>query len=143
MGSETSSGLPCIDFIGVDKDTNALGWDVTKSQVLQALEEFGCFEASFGNNSPELQTSIFDSLQLLFDLPLETKLKNQTARPFHGYLGQSDAVPLYESMAIEDAEVLEKAESFTKMMWPEGNPEFWYLFYFFDYVFCSYLFLIR
>ncbi|XP_024979497.1 probable 2-oxoglutarate-dependent dioxygenase AOP1 isoform X1 [Cynara cardunculus var. scolymus] len=124
MGSEASLRLPFIDFSNVDPNTNALGWDLTKSRVHEALEEFGCFEASLADISPELQTSIFDSLQLLFDLPLQTKLKNRSLKPFHGYVGQYPMVPLYESMGIDDAPVLEKAESFTKILWPEGNPKF-------------------
>jgi len=33
-------------------------------------------------------------------------------------------VPLYESMGIEDAPNPDKAESFTNLLWPEGNPMF-------------------
>ncbi|KAI3716306.1 hypothetical protein L6452_23544 [Arctium lappa] len=123
MGSEASPRLPFIDFSNVDQN-NALDWDITKSRVHQALEEFGCFEASFPNISPELQTALFDSIQQLFDLPLETKLKNQSSKPFHGYYGFLPGQPLYESMGIDDAPILEKAESFAKIFWPEGNPEF-------------------
>nr|GEW28734.1 probable 2-oxoglutarate-dependent dioxygenase AOP1 [Tanacetum cinerariifolium] len=124
MGSETTLKLPCIDFSNLDKHTNKFEWDSTKSQVHQALQEFGCFEATFRNIPPELQTSMFESLQLLFDLPLQTKLKNRSSKPFHGYVGQYPMVPLYESMGIEDAPVPEKTESFTKTLWPEGNPKF-------------------
>ena len=129
MGSETPLRLPFIDFSYVDKNTNVLNWNLTKSQVHQALEEFGCFEATFSDIPPELHMSIFDSLQELFDLPLQTKLKNRSSKPFHGYVGQYPQVPLYESMGIDDAPILEKAESFTKILWPEGNPEFRYLIY--------------
>ncbi|KAI3716302.1 hypothetical protein L6452_23540 [Arctium lappa] len=123
MGSETSPRLPFIDFSNVDQNTNDLDWDSTKSRVRQALEEFGCFEASFHNISSELRTSLFDSFQQLFDLPMETKLKNRSMKPFHGYIGQFPTLPLYESMGIDDATILEKTESFTKIFWPEGKPE--------------------
>ncbi|CAH1425564.1 unnamed protein product [Lactuca virosa] len=119
MGSELK--LPFVDFSNIDQNTN---WDLTKSQVHRALEEFGCFETTYASIPPELQTSIFDSLKLLFDLPLQTKIKNKSSKPFHGYVGQYPMVPLYESMGIDDAPILEKVESFTKMLWPKGNTEF-------------------
>ncbi|KAI3716305.1 hypothetical protein L6452_23543 [Arctium lappa] len=124
MGSETSPRLPFIDFSNVDQNMNALDWDLTKSRVHQALTDYGCFEAFFPKISPELQTSLFDSMQQLFDLPLETKLKNRSSKPFLGYCGFLPGQPLYESMGIADPNILEKTESFTKIFWPEGNPEF-------------------
>ncbi|KAL7601508.1 probable 2-oxoglutarate-dependent dioxygenase AOP1.2 [Lactuca sativa] len=119
MGSELK--LPFVDFSNIDQNTN---WDLTKSQVHRALEEFGCFETTYASIPPELQTSMFDSLKLLFDLPLQTKIKNKSSKPFHGYVGQYPMVPLYESMGIDDAPILEKVESFANMLWPKGNTEF-------------------
>ncbi|KAD6794658.1 hypothetical protein E3N88_05554 [Mikania micrantha] len=130
MGSETPLTLPFIDFTNLDQITKNEAWNLTKSQVHRALEEFGCFEASFADIPPELQTSVYDSLQELFDLPLQTKLKNRSTKPFHGYVGQYPMVPLYESMGIDDAPIPEKAESFTKILWPQGNPKFRYRIYF-------------
>ncbi|KAI3716303.1 hypothetical protein L6452_23541 [Arctium lappa] len=124
MGSVTSPRFPFIDFSNVDENMNAHDWDSTKSRVHQALKEFGCFEASFPIISPELRTSLFDSFQHLFDLPMETKLKNQSSKPLHGYVGGYSTLPRYESMGIDDVLILEKAESFAKTFWPEGNPEF-------------------
>ncbi|XP_076902729.1 putative 2-oxoglutarate-dependent dioxygenase AOP1.2 [Bidens hawaiensis] len=124
MGSDSTIKLPFIDFTNLDQNTKNNEWNLTKSQVHRALEEFGCFEARFANIPPELQTSMFDSSQELFDLPLQTKLKNRSTKPFHGYFGQYPLAPLYESMGIDDAPIIDKAESFTKILWPEGNHEF-------------------
>ncbi|KAI3789690.1 hypothetical protein L2E82_02493 [Cichorium intybus] len=124
MGSETPLKLPFINFSNVDQNTKTLDWDLAKSQVHRALEEFGCFEATFTSIPTELHTSMFDSLKLLFDLPLQTKLKNKSSKPFHGYVGQYPMVPLYESMGIDDAPLLEKVDTFTRILWHEGNPEF-------------------
>ncbi|KAI3803426.1 hypothetical protein L1987_31577 [Smallanthus sonchifolius] len=124
MGSDTPLKLHLIDFTNLDQNTKNTEWNSTKSQVHQALEEFGCFEASFPHIPPELQTSMYESLQELFDLPLQTKLKNRSTKPFHGYVGQYPMVPLYESMGIDDAPILDKTESFTKILWPESNPKF-------------------
>ncbi|KAK1416818.1 hypothetical protein QVD17_25935 [Tagetes erecta] len=124
MGLGTQLKLPFIDFTNLDQNTKTNHWNLTKSQVHRALEEFGCFEATLSDIQPELHTSVFDSLQELFDLPLQTKLKNRSIKPFHGYLGQYPMVPLFESMGIDVAPNPDKAESFTKILWPEGNPKF-------------------
>ncbi|MCE0481655.1 hypothetical protein HAX54_039546 [Datura stramonium] len=123
MGSENVK-LPKIDFSDEDLKPGTLVWNQVKSQVNKALIEYGCFEASFDKISVHLRQSIFESLQELFDLPLQTKLKNISKKPFHGYVGQYPAVPLYESMGIDDANILEKAEKFTQILWPQGNPTF-------------------
>ncbi|GKV35774.1 hypothetical protein SLEP1_g43994 [Rubroshorea leprosula] len=67
---------------------------------------------------------MFRSLEELFNLPLQTKLRNVCEKPFHGYVGQYLQVPLYESMGIDDANVIEKVEELTKILWPEGNASF-------------------
>ncbi|GLT52097.1 hypothetical protein SLA2020_254580 [Shorea laevis] len=42
----------------------------------------------------------------------------------YGYVGQYPHGPLYESMGIDDANVIEKVEELTKILWPEGNASF-------------------
>ncbi|XP_016507030.2 putative 2-oxoglutarate-dependent dioxygenase AOP1 [Nicotiana tabacum] len=123
MGSETIK-LPNIDFSNVDLKPGTLVWNQVKSQVHKALVNYGCFEASFDKIPIHLRKSIFESLKELFDLPLQTKIRNISTKPFHGYVGQYPAVPLYESMGIDDANIPDKAESFTRILWPEGNPTF-------------------
>ncbi|CDP08458.1 unnamed protein product [Coffea canephora] len=123
MGSETTS-LPTIDFSNPGLKPGAPEWDLVKDQVRKALEEYGCFEALFDKIPLELQKSLFDALEELFDLPLQTKVRNSSKKPFHGYVGQYPMVPLYESMGIDDATISEKVESFTDLLWPEGNSNF-------------------
>ncbi|KAF5761935.1 hypothetical protein HanPI659440_Chr16g0654771 [Helianthus annuus] len=74
--------------------------------------------------SQEFCNSLFSSLDQLFDLPLETKLKSVFDKPFHDYIGHSPTMPLYESMAIPNAQVAEEVEAFTDFFWANGNPEF-------------------
>lgn len=124
MGSETIK-LPNIDFSNEDLKPGSLVWNQVKNQVHKALVNYGCFEASFDKIPIHLRKSIFESLKELFDLPLQTKIRNISTKPFHGYVGQYPAVPLYESMGIDDANIPDKAESFTRILWPEGNPTFW------------------
>ncbi|XP_031256876.1 probable 2-oxoglutarate-dependent dioxygenase AOP1 [Pistacia vera] len=124
MGSRTPLRLPVIDFSKPNLKPGSPEWDSVKSQVRKALEEFGCFEALFDKVPVELRKSIFGALEALFDLPLQTKLRNLSKKPFHGYVGQYPQVPLYESMGIDDANIIEKVESMTNILWPEGNESF-------------------
>ena len=144
MGSETSIRLklPVIDFSTLKPETTE--WDSVRAQVRQALEEFGCFEALFDKIPSDIRKAIFESLQELFDLPLQTKLRNISKKPFHGYVGQYPMVPLYESMGIDDANIDQKVECFANILWPKGNPNFWYNFsqdFFFFFSLLFFLFL--
>ncbi|PWA69194.1 2-oxoglutarate (2OG) and Fe(II)-dependent oxygenase superfamily protein [Artemisia annua] len=118
MGSQALSRLPTIDFSNVNKQNRDSVWDSTKTQVFEALQEFGCFEASFNGISHDLRNSVFSSLKELFDLPLETKVRNFTEKLYNGYIGLAKQVPIFESMGIEDP------QSFANLMWPNGNDEF-------------------
>nr|XP_043639849.1 probable 2-oxoglutarate-dependent dioxygenase AOP1 [Erigeron canadensis] len=120
MGSQPPLQLPTIDFSSLHKhDQGTLAWDAMKTQVLKALQQFGCFEASFNQISLGLLESVFASLKQLFYLPLETKQRNHHENPVYGYIGPSKDNPLYESLGIEDI------QSFTNILWPHnGNPEF-------------------
>ncbi|KAK9078297.1 hypothetical protein SSX86_002354 [Deinandra increscens subsp. villosa] len=111
--------LPTIDFSDINKhNRGTVLWDSTKAQVFKALQDFGCFEACFNEISSDLQSSLFSSLKQLFDLPLETKVRNVTEKIYNGYIGQAKEVPIFESLGIEEP------ESFANLMWPQGNTEF-------------------
>ncbi|CAJ1951213.1 unnamed protein product [Sphenostylis stenocarpa] len=124
MGSGDTLKLPVIDFTDLKLEANNPNWEAVKSQVHKALVEYGCFEAIFHKVPLDLMKAIFGALQELFDLPLQTKILNVSQKPYHGYVGQYPMVPLYESMGIDDANVYEKVESMTNIMWPNGNPSF-------------------
>ncbi|CAN8321609.1 unnamed protein product [Cochlearia groenlandica] len=125
MGSETPPlHLPKIDFSNQNMKPGEPQWDITRSNVRKALQEYGCFEASFDKVPIELRKSIFGALKELFDLPLEIKLRNVSEKPFHGYVGQYPMVPLYESMGIDDSDVQAKVDAFTDKLWPQGNKSF-------------------
>ncbi|XP_057514214.1 probable 2-oxoglutarate-dependent dioxygenase AOP1 [Actinidia eriantha] len=125
MGSETPLRLPTIDFSTPELNPGTPDWDSVKAQVRKALEEYGCFEAIFSKIPLDLRKALFDALEELFDLPLQTKLRNASKKPFHGYVGQYPMVPLFESMGIDDAPVPEKAKGFSQLLWPEENPNFY------------------
>lgn len=127
MGSETTPKLPLINFNNLNLETKSPNWELVKSQVYKALVEYGCFEAIFDQVSWELRKAIFDSLEELFELPLQTKLLNVSKKPYHGYVGQYPMIPLYESMGIDDANVYENVKSMTNILWPDGNQSFRYV----------------
>ncbi|KAL8235347.1 hypothetical protein R6Q59_021447 [Mikania micrantha] len=119
MGSQAPLRLPTIDFSKISKNNRGtLLWDSTKAQVFKALQEFGCFEAFFNEISLDLRNTLFSSLKQLFDLPLETKVRNVTEKLYDGYIGQAKEVPIFESLGIQEP------ESFANLMWPQGNTEF-------------------
>ncbi|XP_061365085.1 probable 2-oxoglutarate-dependent dioxygenase AOP1 [Gastrolobium bilobum] len=124
MGSETTLKLPFIDFNNLKLEVNSPEWEAVKSQVHNALVEYGCFEAIFDKVPADLLKALFATIEELFDLPLQTKMLNMSKKPYHGYVGQYPMVPLYESMGIDDANVSEEVESMTNILWPKGNPSF-------------------
>lgn len=128
MGSESTLKLPVIDFSNLDQQLHTPEWDLVRTQVLEALQEYGCFEALFSKVPLDLRKALLGATEELFDLPLQTKLRNISKKPYHGYVGQYPMVPLYESMGIDDANISEKVESLSNIFWPEGNPSFRYNF---------------
>uniref|UniRef100_A0A1J3IJ57 Putative 2-oxoglutarate-dependent dioxygenase AOP1.2 n=1 Tax=Noccaea caerulescens TaxID=107243 RepID=A0A1J3IJ57_NOCCA len=112
--------LPVIDFSDQTLKAGSSKWDEVKTDVRKALEDYGCFEASFQKVSSELKKSVFEAMEELFELPVETKQRNVSSKPFHGYLCHN----LYQSLGIDDANVLEKVNDFTQQIWPDhGNKK--------------------
>lgn len=126
MGSLIQHKLPIIDFTKENLKPGTTSWYKARKDVVLALEEYGCFVAEFDEVSLELHGKVFQALEVLFDLPTATKMQNQSSKPLYGYVGQIPVVPLYESMGIDDANILEGIQNFIKVMWPNGNDGFRY-----------------
>ncbi|OMP00176.1 Oxoglutarate/iron-dependent dioxygenase [Corchorus olitorius] len=124
MGSEAQFRLPVIDFSKQDLKPGSPEWDLVKSQVRKALEDYGCFEALFDKASLELRNAVFGGLKELFDLPLETKMLNVSDKPSHAYIAPHPNAPLYESIGIEEPNITENLESLANSFWPQGNASF-------------------
>ncbi|KAI3671548.1 hypothetical protein L1987_87287 [Smallanthus sonchifolius] len=124
MISSTQSKLPVIDLSLKNLNLNSSSWVTKCGEVRRALEEYGAFIAIYDGVSRELRNAIFLASQELFDLPTQVKALNVVDTPYSGYIGQQPMVPLYESLGIEDVTTKERAESFTKLMWPYGNQSF-------------------
>ncbi|RWW23970.1 hypothetical protein GW17_00011758 [Ensete ventricosum] len=128
MASEDSAAkqkYPKIDFSELDiASPGTPRWEAVREQVMEALASCGFFEAVFPQVAQELRESFFGTaMKELFALPLDTKLRNTSNKPFHGYLGQIPYLS-YESLAILDASLPQGVDSFTSLMWPGGNPAF-------------------
>ncbi|XP_008794218.1 probable 2-oxoglutarate-dependent dioxygenase AOP1 [Phoenix dactylifera] len=122
---EAQLRIPRVDLTGLRLEhVGTARWDAAREEVARALESYGCFDAVYDGVGPELLRTLFGKgAKELFGLPLETKRKNSAGTPYHGYIGQLPGLD-YESLALEDAEVMRGAERFTRLMWPDGNPEF-------------------
>ncbi|KAL4193306.1 hypothetical protein AMTRI_Chr06g176220 [Amborella trichopoda] len=124
MGSQSLMKVPVLDFSGVLKPGTER-WKTLTRDVREAVEGLGCFEAVYDTNFPDsLQKEFFSAMKELFDLPLETKMKNQSEVLAHGYWAPKSHAPLYEATSINHAEQLENIEQFTNLMWPQGHPKF-------------------
>lgn len=148
MGSETATPLrlPVIDFSKKELIPDSKEWESVKSQVCIALKEFGCFEALFNKVPAALRKDTVAVIEELFELPMETKWRNTSEKPLHGYVGLypkdglysflKDQAPLYESMGFEEPHVSQSMDNLTNVLWPQGNPAFRFplsSFFFFFY----------
>ncbi|PIN09638.1 Iron/ascorbate family oxidoreductase [Handroanthus impetiginosus] len=116
--------LVIVDFNKEDMKPGSNSWSSACKEIRQALENHGCFIALYEKISPQLHKSIFQSADELFDLPTEVKVQNINEKPYHGYVGQMSIVPLHEGLGIDYATTLEGVQSFTRLMWPNGNDSF-------------------
>ncbi|CAN8324924.1 unnamed protein product [Cochlearia groenlandica] len=112
--------LPIIDFSSPDLKLETPEWDLVKSQVRKALEEYGCFEALFDGASMELRKALFEASKEVFDLPLETKMSTRTNIHYEGYL-PIPSVPLQEGIGFYGVDNPNVVNDLTNKLWPQGN----------------------
>ncbi|XP_055816460.1 probable 2-oxoglutarate-dependent dioxygenase AOP1 [Solanum dulcamara] len=125
MASTKSVKVPTIDFSNHQElKPNTPLWESTKNQVFEALQEYGCFEAIYDKASNEIREGMFGISKEIFEFPLETKLKNFSEKPLHGYMGMIPHLPSYESLCIPDLLNPQSVENFANIFWPHGNHDF-------------------
>ncbi|GMI65311.1 hypothetical protein like AT1G52820 [Hibiscus trionum] len=123
MRSETGVRLPVIDFSKQELKPGSPDWDSVKVQVREALEEYGCFEASF-DKVADVRDVLFGAMEELFDLPKQTKQLCTSDKPFSGY-HDATAKLLRESMMIDEAHIPGNIDrGLTNILWPQGNISF-------------------
>ncbi|XVF86719.1 hypothetical protein PTKIN_Ptkin18bG0064600 [Pterospermum kingtungense] len=123
MADKSDTEIPVIDLFDENCKPGTDSWISKCKEVRLAFEEYGCFLATFDKVSLQLQDQVFDSLQELFQLPTENKVQNTSDKPYFGYF-KHPSMPLSESMGIDNPTVLEGTQSFTNLMWPNGNQIF-------------------
>ncbi|CAA3026132.1 probable 2-oxoglutarate-dependent dioxygenase AOP1 [Olea europaea subsp. europaea] len=125
MGSDAQSKLPIIDFREENLIPGTNSWVSASNLVQCALESYGCFIAVYEKITLEQRNEVFKSAKELFDLPVETKVKNISNFAGSGYGRNYPIMPLFEYMGIENGANLEATKNFTSIMWPDGNDCFW------------------
>lgn len=125
MGSETVSQIiPVVDLSDQNMKPGTDTWVSACNVVKTSLEEYGCFVAHYDKIGKELCDNVIFGIEEFFKLPLETKGKKISDRPFHGYSGQLLTLPLYESLDIQDPLTMLGCQIFTQIIWPQGNDRF-------------------
>ncbi|CAL5052274.1 unnamed protein product [Urochloa decumbens] len=136
MANDNMHGsIPKIDFDGIDpaaagtsESAAAAKWAAVRAAVMDALCEHGCFEAVMdGLIPPELTAAVLGAggaLETLLSLPVSTKARNTSEKPYRGYVGNIPGLP-YESLAIVDPLSPDAVRAFADLMWPDtGNTGF-------------------
>ncbi|CAN4078185.1 unnamed protein product [Withania somnifera] len=118
------SKIPTIDLCKADLKPGSAEWESTRNQVIQAFQEYGCFEVVYDKVEKDIRKAIFDASKEIFEFPIETKLKNLSDKPSLGYKGLFPTLPSFESLAIADLLQPQGVENFAKIFWPDGNDEF-------------------
>ncbi|KAK3436545.1 probable 2-oxoglutarate-dependent dioxygenase AOP1 [Eucalyptus grandis] len=126
MGSISTLKLPLIDLSDLDGSKPGTGrWESLQSQVREALEEFGCFEALNDKMTLELHNDAFQELETLLELPIDVKHRFDIPdKPYDGYFENLPRSPHCEVFAMNYAPNLGSIEGLADLMWPEGNTRF-------------------
>ncbi|KAE8680754.1 pleiotropic drug resistance protein 1-like isoform 1 [Hibiscus syriacus] len=118
-----ASKIPVIDVFDENSKPGSDAWISRCKDVRAALEQYGCFLATYDKVSSQLQDDVFLSLQQLFNLPTQIKVQNSSDKPYFGYF-KHPCIPLSESMGIDNPTILEGTQGFTNLMWPNRNKTF-------------------
>ncbi|CAK8568684.1 unnamed protein product [Lathyrus sativus] len=123
---DNESGVPILDFqsSGITLEEGSEGWKEMSKKVREAFESHGMFLLRCDEIPKELQNGMFTGIKSLFDLPEETKSKFTGKRVYRGYSSKSPALPNSQTFGIDDTFDPNETQSFTNLMWPEGNPNF-------------------
>ncbi|KAK7267133.1 hypothetical protein RIF29_19797 [Crotalaria pallida] len=118
------SQFPVICFSNENMKRGSDAWLSTCQVVRRGFEDHGGFLARFDKVGLELLNSVFSAIEELFDLPLETKKRKTSDKPYHGYTGQLSASPLFESFAVDNPSNKEDCKQYSYIMWAQGNNRF-------------------
>ena len=118
----TTQRLPVIDFSKEDLKERTASWDVVRKEVVQALEEYGCFEAKYDQVTLELHNKVFKMSEEFFNLPEGIKQRFvDTSKPYSGYYA---AGSVFEGMGITGFLDSQTIQTVFDVLWPEGKANF-------------------
>ncbi|KAL2346765.1 hypothetical protein Fmac_000765 [Flemingia macrophylla] len=90
-------------------------------KVREACENHGYFLLTCDEIIPKgLNQEFFKRMEELFYLPEETKKQHKSTTVFSSY----DVNPLFQSFGLDEVPLSDIAQTFTNLMWPQGNPSF-------------------
>ncbi|KAJ8525970.1 hypothetical protein K7X08_000799 [Anisodus acutangulus] len=119
MGSEAMNQLPIIDFGKLVMKPGSEEWISVRDQVYQALQEYGIFEAIIDGAPTE---SLYEKIKEVFNFPLASKFEN--SKELTGYTRDLPMMPLWERMVFNHILNPGVIENFSKLLWPDREPEF-------------------
>jgi len=123
--------ISCFDFWkgGKTVEEGSEEWKEMSMKVREACESYGCFLLRCDEmNSNGAREELFKNMKVLFDLPQETKQKHTSSKPFRGFNSYNFLNSQCESFTIDDVLLSTSLDTLTNLMWPQGNPHFWYSF---------------
>lgn len=123
--------VPVIYFGKENMEPGTLSWSKKCNEVRHCFEEYGCFVLVYDLIPKKLRDDLFNELEQLFDLPTETKAKHTSEMSLFGYTGKLPHLKDFEGIRLNETANLENVLSFSKLMWPHGNDNFWYDPFFF------------
>ncbi|MBA0700041.1 hypothetical protein Goari_001619, partial [Gossypium aridum] len=113
MGVNAEIEFPAIEFRSSDLKRGTDGWRRLCKRVQEACETFGCFEVVYEKVSTKLREDAFGLMKEMVELPVETKQKNNSPMPYHGWVGPCKQVSvLYEGFGVGDASNYDSVKSF-------------------------------
>ncbi|KAM3322246.1 putative 2-oxoglutarate-dependent dioxygenase AOP1 [Capsicum chacoense] len=119
-----SNTIPTIDFCNPNLKPGSEEWESTKAQVIQALEENGCFEAIYDKTPKETEKELFSKLKEEI-YPMEEKVKEYVGKPFDKYVKEIPRARYNDFRRTMDLLLPGSIEIFANTFWPEdGNPHF-------------------
>ncbi|XP_039118782.1 probable 2-oxoglutarate-dependent dioxygenase AOP1 [Dioscorea cayenensis subsp. rotundata] len=131
--SPSQSPTTFITHLHIKKPSSlyANQWSISTlecQKVQKALETHGFFLVKYHDDQEQEQDECsllhetFSSLNQLFNLPRETKLKNSSLPPYYTYFRTT----VYETLAVVNSfSSSGQLLSFTQLMWPHGNQKFY------------------